>query len=144
MAKTLDNKLKQTDSWDYKSALKEALAERDQLLKSIPELTELQKEIDLRLSGVESFEERMTIIGKMIGSSLDNLYNECNILTDICSHIGINTQLPILELKKNQASSFYQSRIIIQINSLIIKVQNRTVKKYRFKASVIDKFFKQY
>ena len=140
----MDNELKQTDSWDYKNALKEALAERDQLLKSRPELIELQKEIDLRLSGVESFEERMTIIGKMIGSSLDNRYNECSILADIYSHICINTQLPILGLKKNQASSFYQSRIIIQINSLIIKVQNRTVKKHRFKASVIDKFFKQY
>ena len=102
----MDNELKQTDSWDYKNALKEALAERDQLLKSRPELIELQKEIDLRLSGVESFEERMTIIGKMIGSSLDNLYNECNILTDICSHIGINTQLPILELKKKSGRLF--------------------------------------
>jgi len=99
----LTKELKKTDTWDHEAELKKALQERDDLLKKRPELVHLQKEIDHRLTSTESFEERMRILGKMLGTSLEKLYNECSTLADICDHCGIETQIPILELKKKSA-----------------------------------------
>lgn len=93
-----------SDSWDHEDALEKAIAERDALLKKRPELQKFQKVIDESLEGVEKFDDRMKILGKMIGSSLDHLYNECRTLDELCNEIGIETNIPILELKVNSAS----------------------------------------
>ena len=70
------NKL-QGEKWDHKKALLKALKERDLLLKENPGLVLFQKEIDSRLQRVSSFEEKMEVLGTMIGNRLNILYEEC-------------------------------------------------------------------
>lgn len=86
-------------SWDYETALENALREREELLKNNPELKAFQSKIDKTLSETDIFEEKMKLLGKMIGSNLNLLYDKCHTLSEICSEIGIEANLPILEIK---------------------------------------------
>lgn len=87
--------------WNPEAVLEEALKEREKLLKSRPELQELQAEIDRRLDGVEKFEDRMAILGKMIGSRLNRLSDNCDRFESLCHDIGIQTELPLTQFKKS-------------------------------------------
>ncbi len=88
-------------AWDPEAALEEALQERDQLLKTNPELHDLQNEIDRLLAHENSFEERMNLLGNLIGQKLNVLYDECRKLEDICHSVGIQAELPITRFKRS-------------------------------------------
>jgi predicted nuclease with TOPRIM domain len=86
--------------WDPEAVLEEALREREKLLSSHPDLAELQAEVDRRLARVDSFEDRMAILGKMIGHRLNRLSDTCEELEALCHDVGIHTELPITRFKK--------------------------------------------
>lgn len=89
-------------NWDYKTALKNAIQERDALLNKHPELQELQDEVDRRLASASCFEERMKILGKLIGDRLNRLYDECVKLENLCTQVGIKVDIPITHFKRSQ------------------------------------------
>lgn len=89
------------EPWDYELALETALRERDELLEKHPELCKLQDEIDMRLAEAESFEERMEILGSLIGEKLNHLYDECSELESLCSKIGVKAEFPITRFKRS-------------------------------------------
>lgn len=86
--------------WDPDAVLQEALRERERLLKNHPELSELQDELDRRLESVDDFEDRMKIIGRMIGNRLNRLNDECEKLETLLHDVGIDTEFPITRFKK--------------------------------------------
>ena len=87
------------EKWDCKAALKTALKEREELLKTKPQLRGFQDEIDEMLSSVDDFQIRMHIIGTMLANKLGELYKECNKLGAICRGQHIDFNLPINEIK---------------------------------------------
>lgn len=92
------------NSWDPDAVLKEALKEREKLLKEHPELSKLQDELDRRLENVDDFKERMKIIGRMIGNRLNRLNDHCDELENLLRGVGINAELPITAFKKSLVS----------------------------------------
>ena len=52
---------------------KEALEERDSFLENHPNLKEFQKEIDRLLQNAGSFENRMAVLGILMGAKLKDL-----------------------------------------------------------------------
>ena len=88
------------NDWDPDAVLHEALKERERLLKNHPELSELQDELDRRLESVDDFEDRMRIIGRMIGNRLNRLNDECEKLESLLHDVGIDTEFPITQFKK--------------------------------------------
>ena len=92
--------------WDYKKALLKALKERDLLLKKRPELFLFQKEIDNKLQNIESFEDRMEILGTMMGAKLNVLYDECFKLNAICNKNNIGNSVKFEILEKNRPDRF--------------------------------------
>lgn len=91
----------QEKTWDPQAVLEEALRERDRLLSTNPELHELQNEIDSLLSPEDRFEDRMNILGKLIGQRLNILHDECQKLEELCHSVGIQTELPITRFKRS-------------------------------------------
>jgi len=87
--------------WNYEAALKTALKEREELLKTNPQLRWLQDEIDESLTSVDDFQERMQILGTMMGNKLGELHKECNKLAAICEDLDVDSNLPILNIKQN-------------------------------------------
>jgi predicted nuclease with TOPRIM domain len=88
------------DAWDAQAVLEEALKEREKLLSKNPELHALQEKIDRMLEGENRFEERMRILGRLIGEKLDELHEECTKLEGLCRSVGIHAELPITRFKK--------------------------------------------
>ena len=84
------------EKWNYEAALKTALQEREALLKTNPHLKGLQDEIDKSLSSVDDSQERMQILGTMIGNNLLELHKACNKLAAICEDLDVDFNLPIL------------------------------------------------
>ena len=96
----LDN-IQKKNSWDPDAVLKEALKERDRFLAEHPELARLQEELDRNLESVENFEDRMRIIGKMIGQRLNQMNDECEKLETMLDDMGIHAEFPITRFKQS-------------------------------------------
>lgn len=77
------------EKWDYKMALEKALHKREALLEKNPNLKKLQFEIEQNLDGVDGFEDRMKILGKMIDSNIKTLFTEWSKLQDLCNKTDI-------------------------------------------------------
>ena len=105
------NKL-QGEKWDHKKALLKALKERDLLLKEKPGLVLFQKEIDSRLQRVSSFEEKMKVLGTMIGSRLNILYEECFKLNTLYKTYSIKSLVEFEVLEKGSPDSFFSDRLL--------------------------------
>ncbi len=89
------------ETWNYEAVLKTALKEREELLKTNPQLRGLQDEIDARLSSVDDSQKRMQILGTMIGNKLGELHKKCNELKAICEDLDVDFNLPILNIKQH-------------------------------------------
>ncbi len=74
---------------------KAAREERDRLLKERPSLKEFQKEIDRCLNNAGSSENRMAVLGIMMGAKLKELQGQLSHLSFLMRQMEAPTHYPI-------------------------------------------------
>ncbi len=105
------------NKWDHKKALEKALKEKDILLKSSKKLRDYQKKIDEKLKFAETFEDRMQVLGKMMGQNLNRLHNECMKLQNLCEKNGVKMKTPLVNFNQQDIKRLTCSEVEVDLGA---------------------------